>query len=89
MAGQPEKPNPRRGKVKVTRFGDSWQNLLRITTVRIIVQAVVLGLFLSFVLLTTFAHLNRFPALRLWVSKILEVDPLVAQIGRASCRERV
>ena len=53
-------------------------NSLRITTVRIIVQAVAFVLFCSFVLLTTFAHLDRFPGLRFWVSKVLEIDPLVS-----------
>ncbi len=70
--------NNRKGKVRVTRFKDSWRNALRITTIRIIIQAVVFGLFLSFVLLTTFTHLDRFPGLRHWVSKVLEVDPLVS-----------
>ncbi|MHC4093758.1 MAG: 4Fe-4S binding protein, partial [Planctomycetota bacterium] len=51
---------------------------MRITTVRIIVQTVVLALFLSFVLLTTFRHLDDLPGLRWVVSKFLEVDPLVA-----------
>ncbi|MHC4697272.1 MAG: 4Fe-4S binding protein [Planctomycetota bacterium] len=51
---------------------------MRITTVRILVQAVIFALFLSFVLLTTFSHLDRHPGLRLWVSKVLEIDPLVA-----------
>ncbi len=63
---------------RITRFGDARVDWLRITTVRIFVQAAVFALFLSFVLLTTFANLDRFPGLRLWVSKILEVDPLVA-----------
>jgi ferredoxin len=56
----------------------SWWNLTRITTVRIVVQAVTFALFLAFVVLTTFAHLDRAPALRLWVSKVLEVDPLIS-----------
>ncbi len=51
---------------------------MRITTVRILAQAVIFALFLSFVLLTTFSHLDRYPGLRLWVSKVLEIDPLVA-----------
>lgn len=59
-------------------FRDSWQNLLRITTVRIVVQAVFVALFLSFVLLTTFAHLDRFPGLRSWIGKLLEINPLVS-----------
>ncbi len=53
-------------------------NLLRITTVRIIVQAVMFGLFMAFVVLTTFAHLDRMPGLRFWLSKFLEIDPLIA-----------
>ena len=52
--------------------------MMRITTIRIIVQTVIFVLFLSFVLLTTFANLDRFPGLRLWVSKVLEIDPLVS-----------
>jgi len=60
------------------RFADSWTNLTRITTIRIVVQTVCFGLFLSFVLLTTFANIDRFPNLRLWVGKILEIDPLVS-----------
>ncbi len=51
---------------------------MRITTVRIIVQAVIFALFLAFVLLTTFANLDQFPGLRLWVGKLLQIDPLVA-----------
>ncbi len=70
--------HPRKGKVRITRFGESWQNALRITTIRIIVQLVIFGMFLSFLFLTTFANLDALPGLRLWVSKILEVDPLVA-----------
>jgi polyferredoxin len=62
----------------VTRFHNSAANFLRITTVRVIVQTTIFALFFSFVVLTTFAKLDQFPALRLWVSKILEVDPLVA-----------
>jgi polyferredoxin/ferredoxin len=64
--------------VNVTRFGDSWLNLTRITTIRIVSQTVIFGLFLAFVLLTTFANLDRLPGLRHWVSKILEIDPLVS-----------
>ena len=41
-------------------------------------QTVVFLLFLSFVLLNTFANLDQFPGLRRWVSKILEVDPLIS-----------
>ncbi len=53
-------------------------NALRITSIRIFVQAATFGLFLSFVLLTTFANLDRLPGLRDWVSKLLEVDPLIS-----------
>ena len=60
------------------RFRDSWRNWTRITTIRIIVQAVTFGLFLAFVLLTTFASLDRHPGLRHWVSKLLEIDPLIS-----------
>jgi len=51
---------------------------MRITTVRIIVQTVVMALFLTFVFVTTFSHLDDVPALRFWVGKFLEVDPLIA-----------
>jgi len=51
---------------------------MRITTVRIIVQAVVMALFLSCVLVTTFACLDEMPALVFWVGKFLEIDPLIA-----------
>jgi polyferredoxin len=51
---------------------------MRITTVRIITQTLVMTLFLAFVFITTFAHLNEYPALAFWVSKFLEIDPLVA-----------
>ena len=51
---------------------------MRITTIRIIVQAVVMALFLVFVFVTTFSHLDDLPALRFWVGKFLEVDPLIA-----------
>jgi len=50
---------------------------MRITTVRILVQTVMFGLFLAFVLLTTFTHLNDWPSAKWVVSKFLEVDPLV------------
>jgi ferredoxin len=62
----------------MNRFLDTWRNWTRITTVRVIVQAVTFGLFLAFVLLTTFANLDRWPGLRFWVSKVLEIDPLIA-----------
>ncbi len=51
---------------------------MRITTARIVVQTVVLALFLTFVFVTSFAWLNDAPALKFWVSKFLEIDPLVA-----------
>ena len=63
---------------KATRFGQSWRDLLRITTVRVIVQTVFFLLFVLFVLLTTFAHLDQYPGLRYWLSKFLEIDPLIA-----------
>jgi polyferredoxin/ferredoxin len=68
----------RSDKPRMTGFGDSWTNLTRITTVRIFAQAVTFALFLSFILLTTFTNLDRFPDLRHWVSKVLEIDPLIA-----------
>ncbi len=71
-------PHPRKGKVRITRFRDSWRNLTRITTVRVVVQAIVFAQFLAFVILTTFVNIDRFPGLRLWVSKLLEIDPLVS-----------
>ncbi|MBU0640335.1 MAG: 4Fe-4S dicluster domain-containing protein [Planctomycetes bacterium] len=51
---------------------------MRITTVRVVVQTVTFGLFLAFVSLTTFADLERLPRLRHWVSKLLEIDPLIS-----------
>ncbi len=51
---------------------------MRITTVRILVQIVVMTMFLLFVFVTTFTHLDDMPALQFWVSKFLEIDPLVA-----------
>ncbi len=51
---------------------------MRITTVRILVQAIVMALFLTFVFVTTFSHLEDAPALAFWVSKFLEIDPLVS-----------
>ena len=70
--------NRKPAKLEPSIFRDSWRNLLRITTTRIFVQTVVFLLFLSFVLLNTFANLDQFPGLRRWVSKILEVDPLIS-----------
>ncbi len=69
---------PKKDKVRITRFRDSWQNTMRITTIRIIVQAAIFAIFLSFVGLTTFANLDRFPGLQACVSKLLEIDPLVS-----------
>jgi len=51
---------------------------MRITTVRIIVQTIFLALFLALVFVTTFSYLDRVPALTFWLSKFLEVDPLIA-----------
>ncbi len=70
--------HPRKGNVRITGFRDSWRNAYRITTIRIIAQTVIFAAFLAFVCLTTFANIDRFPGLRGWVSKILEIDPLVA-----------
>ncbi len=50
---------------------------MRITTVRILVQIVMFGLFGALVLLTTFAHLNDWPSAKWVVGKFLEADPLV------------
>ena len=63
---------------KTTRFRDSWRNAGRITSVRILVQTAMFGLFLAFVFLNTFAELDRLPGLRDWLSKFLEIDPLIA-----------
>ncbi len=38
----------------------------------------VMALFLTFVFVTTFTHLDAAPALKFWVSKFLDIDPLVA-----------
>ena len=73
-------PNP--DQPRATSFRDSWRNWTRITTVRIVVQTVMFGLFLAFVFLTTFANLDRFPGLRHWLGKFLEIDPLIS-IGTA------
>ena len=51
---------------------------LRITTVRIMVQTLVMTLFCVFVFATTFSHLSELPQLQFWLSKFLEVDPLVS-----------
>jgi polyferredoxin/ferredoxin len=70
--------DPDKQTVRITRFCDSRQNWTRITTVRIVVQTVMFGLFVAFVLLTTFANLDRHPGLRHWLGKFLEIDPLVS-----------
>jgi polyferredoxin/formate hydrogenlyase subunit 6/NADH:ubiquinone oxidoreductase subunit I len=67
-----KKPSPS------TSFRDSWRNWSRITTIRVIVQTVVFALFVTFVFLTTFTNLDRLPGLRNWLSKFLEIDPLVS-----------
>lgn len=51
---------------------------MKITTVRIISQIVFMVLFLTFVFVTTFTCLDDAPALKFWVSKYLEIDPLIA-----------
>ncbi|NLE58653.1 MAG: 4Fe-4S binding protein, partial [Planctomycetes bacterium] len=51
---------------------------MRITTVRKIAQVLFMALFLMFVFVTTFTHLDDAPALKFWVSKYLEIDPLIA-----------
>ena len=51
---------------------------MHITTVRIIVQIAMFTLFGVFVLLTSFSLLDSYPAARFWLSKFLEIDPLVA-----------
>ncbi len=70
--------NPSRHRPRTSTFHELAANLTRITTIRIIVETVAFALFMAFVLLTTFANLDRFPGLRLWVSKILEIDPLIS-----------
>jgi len=61
-----------------TALGSSWRGGVRITTVRVIVQAMFFALFMSFVSFTTFAALEQLPRMREWVGKLLETDPLVA-----------
>ena len=51
---------------------------MRITTVRIIFQIVIIALFLTFVFTTTYTHLDQMPTLKFWLSKFLEIDPLVS-----------
>ena len=51
---------------------------MRITTIRILFQIAVITLFLTFAFVTTFTHLDDAPALKFWVSKFLQIDPLVA-----------
>jgi polyferredoxin len=63
---------------RVIRFRDSSRNWARITTIRVIVQTLMFGLFVAFVVLTTFTKLDHYPGLRHWVSKLLEIDPLVS-----------
>jgi len=69
---------PQKETARISRFQDSWRNWTRITTVRVIVQTVMFGLFLAFVFLTTFTNLDRHPGLRHWLGKFLEIDPLVS-----------
>ncbi|MFO0973578.1 MAG: 4Fe-4S dicluster domain-containing protein [Phycisphaerae bacterium] len=49
---------------------------MRITTVRILVQIACFGLFLAFCLLTTFRFVDEHHG-QFWISKFLEIDPLV------------
>jgi len=51
---------------------------LRITTVRIIVQIAFFAIFVTLSFLTTFANLDHLPGLKPWLSKYLEIDPLIA-----------
>ncbi len=51
---------------------------MRITTVRIIVQIAFVAIFLTLSFLTTFANLDHLPGLKSWLSKYLEIDPLIA-----------
>ena len=69
----PQSPVPRS-----ERFHHSWRHGLRISSIRIVTQAVTFALFVGFVILTSLAQLERTPALRHWVSKFLDIDPLVA-----------
>ncbi len=73
-----DKTQLRKEEQPFTRFGDSWWNVTRITSIRIIIQVVLCALFVTFTVTTTFANLDRFPGLRLWVGKLLEIDPLVS-----------
>lgn len=50
---------------------------MRITTVRILVQILIFGLFVSFCVLTTYSFVDERHG-QTWVSKFLEIDPLVA-----------
>jgi polyferredoxin len=75
---------PPENQTYTTGFRDSRRNWTRITTVRIIVQTVMFGLFVAFVLLTTLASLDRYPGLRFWLSKFLEIDPLIAAASAIS-----
>ena len=49
---------------------------MRITTVRIITQIIIMALFMTLVFTTTMVHLDRMPTLRFWLSKFLEINPL-------------
>lgn len=49
---------------------------MRITTIRILVQIAMFSLFLAFCLLTTFRFVDEHHG-QYWVSKFLEIDPLV------------
>ncbi len=49
---------------------------MRITTVRILVQIVVFSLFIAFCVLTTFRFVDEHHG-QFWISKFLEIDPLV------------
>ncbi len=70
--------NSKPDKLEPSFFHRSPLNLLRITSVRVLVQTVSFAMFLAFVYLATYAQLNEHPGLRLWVSKVLEIDPLVS-----------
>ena len=52
--------------------------IMRITTIRILFQIAVITLFLTLAFVTTFTHLDDAPALKFWVGKFLQIDPLVA-----------
>lgn len=52
-------------------------NLLRITTIRIITQVFFFAAFLGLFAIATYAFLDSQPQLIRWISKFLEIDPLV------------